>query len=81
MSKKIKYIVATTVPALALGVGSASAQEEYATEAETLITDTVQEVGTTIFNVLGPILGLAGVLIALFFGFKQLRRWVGGSRG
>jgi len=78
--KKIKYILATAIPALMLGVGQVSAQVDYSTEAETLMTNTIQDVGSTIFSVLGPILGLAGVLIALFFGFKQLRKWVGGSR-
>ena len=54
---------------------------DYAVEAEGLITDTVAELGSTLFSVLGPILGLVAVLIALFFGVKLIRRWIGGSRG
>ena len=56
------------------------ASTDFSGSAQTLMTNTIQDVGSTIFSVLGPILGLAGVLIALFFGFKQLRKWVGGSR-
>lgn len=48
--------------------------------AGSIMSSTMDSVGSVIFSVLAPILGLAGVLIALFFGFKQLRRWVGGSR-
>ena len=58
-----------------------SPTSDFEGSASGLISDTVSDLGSTLMMLLRPILMLVAVLIALFFGVKLIRKWIGGSRG
>ena len=63
------------------GGDETSPTSDFEGSASGLINDTVSDLGSTLMTLLRPILMLVAVLIALFFGVKLIRRWIGGSRG
>ena len=50
-----------------------------ATTSVSIITDMVSQIGDVLVAVLPVALGLVAVLIGLFFGVRQLRKYIGGA--